>query len=385
MRSFVYLYIATVREFRRDITALFWMIAFPVLFVAIFGAIFSSEDEISFDIGLVNEDGAASAQLVKSFEQIDAFNVTTGERDAELQALEDGDRSVVVIIPKGTSETIGAYTAQLARINSTEPGSTFTDGTLPQTSLLVYYDPADKMTSQIALNLVDRVITSMNEDMSGITPALMITTENVSTNDLRFIDYLLPGVLGMSLMQLGLFGTAAPLVSLRERQVLRRMGATPLSKTTLLASQLAFRLTTAFLQTILIMVVGAVAFDVHIEMGNILAITGTILLGAAMFISMGYFISGLAKTEEAVQGIIALPNFLFMFLSGIFFSVDMMPGWIRPLVDVIPLTYLGDALRNTMIGSGSYFPLTRSIAILVVWLAVCSVLAVWSFRWEPQA
>ena len=390
MRSFTYLYIATVREFRRDVTALFWTMAFPVMFIIIFGVIFSGEDSISFDVGLVNEDGAVSTRLVESFEQIDAFDVTTGERDAELEALKDGDRSVVIIIPEGTGETIGAYAAQLMSFDGTETatltaGDPRADGDLPQASLLVYYDPADQTTSQVVLNIVDRVVAGMNEGMTGIAPALTVTTESVSTNDLRSIDYLLPGVLAMSLMQLGLFGTAAPLVSLREKQVLRRMGATPLSKTTLLASQIAFRLTTAFLQTALIVAVGMLVFDVHIEMGNLPAITGIIMLGSTMFITMGYFISGLAKTEEAVQGIISLPNFIFMFLSGIFFPVEMMPGWIRPLVDVIPLTYLGDALRKTMIDAGSYFSMTRNITILVVWLVVCGVLAVRFFRWEPQA
>jgi ABC-2 type transport system permease protein len=168
----------------------------------------------------------------------------------------------------------------------------------------------------------------MNRDHGGTRPGVQMQT--VSTSDLRSIDYLLPGVIAMSLMQLGLFGTAAPLVSLREKQVLRRMGATPLSKTNLLASQVAFRLTTALAQTAIIVIVGALAFDVHIDTANLLAIIGVVLLGATTFITFGYFVSGLARTEEAVQGIVSLPNFIFMFLSGIFFPLEMMPtGYAR--------------------------------------------------------
>jgi ABC-2 type transport system permease protein len=189
----------------------------------------------------------------------------------------------------------------------------------------------------------------------------------------------------MSLMQMGLFGTAAPLVSLREKGVLRRMGATPLPKKTMLASQIAFRLTMALVQTGVIIVVGVALFNVSIVYSNILSIIGVMLLGAAMFISLGYFISGLAKTEQAVEGLVALPNFIFMFLSGIFFPVEMMPGWIRPLVDLIPLTYVGDALRATMIDAGSYFSMARSLGIILAWLAVCGVLALRFFRWESQA
>jgi ABC-2 type transport system permease protein len=375
MRSFVELYIATVREFRRDISALFWTFAFPVFFIFIFGIIFSGDDEISFDIGLVNEDGDASAQLVEGFKQIEVFDITTGDLDDELKALEDGDRSAVIVIPEGTGARLGEYFTQLTGTSEQD------DQQIP---LKVYYDPADQTTSQVVLNLMDKVLAGMNENITGMTPALVMESQTVSADNLRSIDYLLPGVLAMSLMQLGLFATAAPLVSLREKEVLRRMGATPLSRTTLLASQVAFRLTTAFIQAAVIIVVGAVAFDVQIKTGNALSIIGVILLGATMFITFGYLLSGLAKTEEAVQGIISLPNFIFMFLSGIFFPVEIMPGWIRPLVDVIPLTYVGDALRQTMIDAGSYFSMTRSIAIITAWLVVCGVLAVRFFHWEPQ-
>jgi ABC-2 type transport system permease protein len=369
MRSFSFLYLATVREFTRDKTALFWTMAFPVMFTLIFGVIFSGTGSISFDIGLVNEDGASSARLVDSFKQIDAFKIKEGTRDAELQALKDGKRSAVIIIPAGTGQALSQSSAQTG------------SGAL----LDVYYDPANQNTSQIVLNIVDKVVAGMNEGITGIAPALSIQTESVRANKLRDIDYLLPGVLAMSLMQLGLFGTAGPLVSLREKQVLRRMGATPLSKTTLLASQVSFRLTTALVQTVLLVAVGWAAFSVHIVMANILSILGVVLLGATVFITFGYLISGFAKTEEAVQGIISLPNFIFMFLSGIFFPIEIMPGWIRPVVDLIPLTYLGDALRATMIEAGSSFSMARNLGVLAVWLVACAVLAVRFFRWEPQA
>lgn len=380
MRSFTQLYIATVREFTRDITALFWTLAFPLMFITIFGVIFSGDDDISFDIGIVNEDGDGGAMLVEAFTQIDAFDITEDDRAAELDALENGDRDAVIVIPAGTGAALDAYFASAAQ-------DTLVGGGRAQAPALldVYYDPADQTTSQVVINVIDKVIASMNEEMTGIQPVIAYAPQSVQANELRNIDYLLPGVLAMSLMQLGLFGTAGPLVSLREKGVLRRMGATPLNKSTLLATQVAFRLTTAVVQTVLIVVAGAILFDVQIEMANSVQILGVVLLGATMFITLGYFISAFAKTEEAVQGLISLPNFIFMFLSGIFFPVEFMPDWIRPLVDIIPLTYLGDALRHTMIDAGTAFSMTRDIGLLAVWLAICAVLAVRFFKWEPQA
>jgi ABC-2 type transport system permease protein len=376
MRSFVQLYMATVREFARDKSALFWTFAFPLFFIVIFGIIFSGDQSISFKIGLVNEDGTASTQLVQGFKQIDAFKINEGTRDAELKALKNGDRSAVIIIPAGTGAALGANNAQLTGGRQADaPGQAMLD---------VYYDPANQSTSQIVLNVIDKVVAGMNEGITGVKPALTVQSQTVTTSSLSNIDYLLPGVLAMSLMQLGLFATAAPLVSLREKGVLRRMGATPLSKTTLLSSQVAFRLTTAFAQTGLIVLVGVAVFNVHIIASHIISIVVMVLLGATLFITMGYFLSGVAKTEEAVNGLIQLPNITFMFLSGIFFPVDIMPAWIRPLVDVIPLTYVGDALRKTMLNAGSYFSMTRNVVIMLAWLVVCGLLAVKFFRWETE-
>jgi len=373
MKAFIPLYMANVREFVRDRSALFWTAAFPVMFILIFGVIFSGGDSINFDIGVVNEDGAASERLVESLQAIEVFDVTTASREEELQALRDGDRSAVIVIPEGTGAAIGSAIMPASDRQQSQGAA-----------LEVYYDPADQNTSQIVLNIIDRIVAGMNESITGVSPVLTVKAREVTATELTNIDYLLPGILAMSLMQLGLFGTAAPLVSMREKGVLRRMGATPLSRSALLVSQVAFRMTLAFLQTAILMGVGMLAFDVQIQLGNLLQIVLVVLFGASMFITLGYFLSTLANTEEALQGIVALPNFLFMFLSGIFWPVDFMPNWIRPLVDVIPLTYLGDLLRKVMIEAGSYFSTERSVLVLGIWLAVTTVLALRFFRWEPQ-
>jgi len=106
------------------------------------------------------------------------------------------------------------------------------------------------------------------------------------------------------------------------------------------------------------------------------------VIGALMFIALGYLISGLAKTQESVDGLSQLINFPMMFLSGLFFPVDMMPTWIRPVIDAMPLTYLADALRQVMVGAIPLHSLQVDLIVLAVWLVVCAILAVRFFRWE---
>jgi ABC-2 type transport system permease protein len=208
-----------------------------------------------------------------------------------------------------------------------------------------------------------------------------VQSQTVTSESLRAIDFLLPGILAMSLMQLGLFATAPALVQLREQQVLRRIGATPLPRTTLLAAQVVYRLSIGITQTLIIIVVGMLLFNVHM-VGSWPELVLVVLMGAFMFVAMGYFISGLAKTQESVIGISQAINFPMMFLSGLFFSVDVMPAWIRPVMSALPLTYLADALRQIMVGAPPLNSMGVDLAVLAAWMLVCSVLAVRLFKWE---
>lgn len=367
MKAFQQLYLAGIYEFIRDRTALFWSFAFPIMFTLIFGIIFSNEDGVNFEIGIVDEDNGQSQMLVEAFRSIDAFEVTLGSRTDELDALKAGDRRAVIVIPSGTTATIGEY------MRSRQD---------QQVALEVYYDPSNRNTAQVILNVIDQVVNGISQGMTGVKPLLTIVPQTVTSEELRSIDYLLPGILAMSIMQLGLFATAAPIVSLREKGVLRCISTTPVPRLGLIAAQVAMRLTIALAQTALIIVVGVLVFSVHIETDTLPALLGMMLLGALAFITFGYFLSTLANTEEAVMGIAQLPNMVFMFLSGIFFPIDFMPDWIRPLVEVIPLTYLGDAFRHLMVGGGSFYSMTTNIAVLVGWLVVSTGLAIWRFRWE---
>jgi ABC-2 type transport system permease protein len=231
------------------------------------------------------------------------------------------------------------------------------------------------------LNIVGGVVNAADQQITRRPTLLTVQPQTITASSLRTIDYFLPGILAMSLMQLGLFATAPALVQLREQQVLRRIGVTPLPRSILLASQVAFRLTIGLTQTLIIVGVGTAVFKVQV-LGNGVLLAGLVLLGALMFVALGYFISGLAKTQESVTGITQLVNFPMMFLSGIFFPVAVMPAWIRPVVSILPLTYLGDALRQIMVGAPPDNPLLLDVGILAAWLVGCSVLAVRFFRWE---
>ena len=361
MKAFFQLYLSNVKEFTRDRMAMFWTLAFPIVFILIFGIIFSGNNNPSYDIGLAVEDrGPIGAALGAVFGKVEVFKVTGGNRADLMAKFKKGDLSVVIVIPDGlTTALSGGQTAEVE----------------------VYYDASNQTTTQIVLTIVDKIVAGFDQQVTKRPTLLSVKPVKATASNLSSIDFLLPGILGMALMQLGLFGTAPALVQLREQQVLRRIGATPLSRTTLLASQVLHRLTIGVVQTALILIVGTLVFKLNVT-GNILLLGGFVLMGALMFIAMGYLISGLAKTQESVVGISQFINFPMMFFSGLFIPVDIMPNWIRPLVLAMPLTYLADALRQVMVGANPVHSLATDFAVVALWLVVCAVLAVRFFRWE---
>jgi ABC-2 type transport system permease protein len=362
MKTVLSLYIASVKEFMRDRMAIFWTLAFPVLFIVLFGVIFAGGGSPSYTVGLVNEDGGPVSQgIVQAFKNVKPFTIKEGTRDDEMNALKKGQIDMVIVIPEGLSA--GVASGQTAQVQ-------------------MYYDPSANPTdAQIKLNIVQEVLSGINSGYVHTAPPLALDAETITTTKLRYVDFLVPGILAMSLMQLGLFATATPLVALRQEQVLRRLGATPLPRWQLLMSQVMLRLTIALAQTAVILGLGIAAFGVHIQ-GNPLMLAGLVLLGALTFIGIGYLIASIAKTVDSASGISSAVNFPMMFLSGIFFPLAALPAFLTPFVRALPLTYLGDAIRQVMNGSTPEFPMTVDVAVLAAWALGCALLSIRLFKWE---
>ena len=361
MKTFNFLLMANAKQFVREKAALFWTFIFPIFFILIFGAVFSgSMDDITFNVGLVVEDDSPIAQnLSMSLEQIPAFELTVGERDTEMAALADGDRRAVIVVNAGFGESIAL--GQAADID-------------------LYYDPTQTSSAQILLPIIQKVIDNFDRALSGSTPLIQINEETLQSHNLRAIDYLVPGILAMALMQLGLFAVA-PIVVDRENKVLKRLGATPLRRSTMITSTVVFNLIVAVIQAVLIIVVARLVFDVPM-LGNWFYLAGFIVLGTLTFLAMGYMLSAFAKNQQTLMPLIMIVQFPMMFLSGIFFPLEMMPGFMRPIMDAIPLTYLGDSLRQVMVESSALHSHMINLAVLGGWFVVCLILAVRFFKWE---
>ncbi len=377
MNTFKELYLANWREFARDRTALFFTVAFPVIFILLFGFIFSSGGGVSADIGLaVQDNGPIGEQLAKQFEALpdtpaanpddkgpfEGFKFERGEAAALEQKLKDGDINAVIVIPAGFSDAV----------SQGQPAS-----------VELQVDQSSQTVAPILQGVVGNIVDQTDRALTNSPQLMHMEVRSVLADSINGIDFLIPGILAMSIMQLGLFATAQPLISMRTEGVLKRLGATPLPRTILLMSYIAMRVTIAVIQTGIIVGLGVLVFNVSV-VGNWFALAGWILLSTLMFISIGFFVAAISKTQEGGTALVNLINFPMLFLSGVFFPVDSMPDFLKPIIAAFPLTYTADSIRQVMIGSPPIHSQMINLLVQLAWLLAMSVLAVRFFKWDAR-
>jgi ABC-2 type transport system permease protein len=356
--------VANVKSFYRDRASLFWTFAFPIIFVVLFGSIFSGGSNTT-SIGWVDEDQTpASQQLRDAFAQVPILVLTDSTEEAALEEMREGSLDAVLVVPAGLSQVVVP--------TGPPPATPF--------ELVLYTDPSNQTTSTTIQQIVSQVVGTVNVNVAGVPPVLSVSNETLQTESISPAAYFVPSILAMALMQLGVFA-AIPLVAQREKGILKRLNATPLSRATLVSSNVVMRLLIAILQTLIILGIGAALFGVAI-VGSPFVAAFLIVLGAMTFLSLGYLIASYARTEESANALTSVVQFPLMFLSGIFFPIAFMPEWLQPVAALMPLTYLGDGLRQVMVGGSAYAPLGVDILVLSVWLVVCFLLSARFFRWQ---
>jgi len=364
MAALLQLTVANIRSFLRNRAALFWTLAFPLIFIVLFGSIFTGGGEETRKYAWVDDDRtAASAQLRTAFAGARLVELTDESEEAGVQAMRAGEVRAVLVVPKGFGDALTAA--------ATTAG--------PPVTMTVYTDPTQQGVSGDTVGLVNAILGQVNVAATGRGPAVVTALKAVQTQSYSYISYLVPSILGMALMQLGIFASI-PLVADREKLILKRLGATPLRRWQLVASNVLMRLLIAIAQTVIIVGVGATAFHVEIA-GNPLLIASLVILGALTFISLGYVIASFARTEDAANGMTSVIQFPMMFLSGTFFAIDGFPPILKAVAHVLPLTYLSDALRQVMVGGAPIAPLATCFAVLGVFLVGCFAISARFFRW----
>lgn len=386
MKGFFQLLMANMKEIFRDRMQFGWFILFPVLFVAGFGVVFSSsgspaagDGTMKSPVSIVNEgEGAFTAAITEVFMNVPEFSVHMKTKDEALHEFAGGKAGLVIILPAGL-EVLPVAAGDLIKEDRKIEIPVYCR---PDQMYLMYgvnkifHEAEKKVLGQPSVMEIKLNTAFPHDD------GLENNGDNKTSNNagLNMIDYILPGILAMTLMQLGLFGSIRVL-ALRVAKILKLLGATPLPRGMFLACEILIRVGMSFIQALVVIIIGHYAFGLTLA-NNWLYIAGWVLLGTAAFVAMGYMFTTFAKTVESGNAIMQLAQLLMMFLSGIFMPLNLLPSYLKTVMRFIPLTYLADGLRHAVAGNPSLYGVTTDLAVLLGVTAFCLITTVKRFKWE---
>jgi ABC-type multidrug transport system permease subunit len=339
--ALVQLTLMRLREFVREPEAVFWVVVFPIVLAAALGIAFRTTGEEVVHVGV--QDGPGRAEVEAALGASGGLVVSVVAPDRADRALRDGQVQVVVI-----------------------PGS----------PPAYRFDPT-RPESRLARLAVDGAL----QRAAGRVDRFAAGEQKLDVIGARYVDWLVPGLLGMNIMGTGMWGIGFSIVYARYRKLLKRFAATPMARSHYLLAQMLARL--VFLAAEVAALVGFawLVFSVPVR-GSLVGLATVAVVGAAAFAGLGLLVASRARTIEAVSGLMNFAMLPMWVLSGVFFSSANFPAAAQPAIHALPLTALNDALRAIMLDGASLAGVADELLILTAWAAGSFALALRLFRWR---
>ncbi|HET7230232.1 MAG TPA: ABC transporter permease [Longimicrobium sp.] len=335
------LILTRIRAFLREPEALFWTFVFPILMAVGLGVAFREKPADRAAVGV--QRGTAAERFLPALRVSPDVKVTVLDAPAAERALRKGDVAVL----------------------------------LAGRDTLVYrYDPA-RDESRAARLLADAAV----QRAAGGARPVVTSDDRHRVPGARYIDWVIPGLIGLNLMSTGMWGLGFGLVQMRNKKQLKRLVSTPMRKRDFLLAQLLARLAFLVLEVPPIVIFAWLAFGVTIQ-GSVLSLAALVILGAMTFAGLGLLCASRARTIEGISGILNVVMLPMFVLSGVFFSASRYPAPIQPIIRALPLTALNDAFRavyNDGLPLAAAWP---QLLILLAWMAVTFFAALKLFRWQ---
>lgn len=343
---------ARILTFTREPGAIFWVFGFPILLAVALGAAFRTKPPESFRAVVVAGESRAAeltAELAVASEGASGLDVTFDDLEGALEALRSGRADVVAEI--GTA----ASGADRVRFS---------------------YDPTQPRGPSARLALNDAL-----QGAAGRAEVLLVEDVESTERGSRYVDFLLPGLIGLNIMGSSMWGLGFVVVMARVRKLLKRLAATPMRRYHYLLAMFAARLVYLALELTALLLFGWFVFDVGVS-GSLTALAFVAALGAASFTGLALLAGSRATAIETASGLMNFVMLPMWVLSGSFFSYDRFPEFIQPVIRLLPLTALNDALRAIMNDGHSLAGVLPEAAILAGWGLASFLVALKLFRWQ---
>lgn len=334
--------VARVKEFGREREAIFWVFVFPVLLALALGIAFRNSAPEQLRIAV---DSGITAQVVDALSQ---------SKDVDIAIMSEGEAANAL------------RTGKVALVAA--PGR--------ETDYVFHYDPTRPESRIAHLAAEDAIQRAMGRQDIAVIGDQILTEPGA-----RYIDFLIPGLIGMNLMGSGMWGLGFVVVQARTRKLLKRLAATPMRRSHFLLSFMLSRLVFLALEVAAVVGFAWLVFGVSVH-GSLITLAVVSVIGAMAFAGIGLLVAARPKTIEGVSGLMNLVMLPMWLLSGTFFSSERFPGFLQPFIKALPLTALNNALRSVMNDGASLTANWAALSIMLGWGLISFVLAVRWFRWQ---
>lgn len=349
-----------LKIFSRDRQSIFFTLFFPITFMVIFGFI-TTGDEDPMEVGVVDYAGNAfSSQFIAVLGSNSLFNVSVGEEEALREQVAEGEMTLVLVLP----------------INFR--------GDEQPSELTMLVDASQARQTAMIRPMVEQALLEVERELRDNETLFPLSVVDVQARSQRYIDFLVPGLLALTIMQISVAGSGYNIVEYRRKGILKRLFVTPLRPRGFISGIVLARLVITVIQVSFLLTMAVILLGVPV-VGNLLELLVMILLGSSIFLSLGFFMGSIAKTQQAIMllgNLITLPQ---MFLSGVFFSIDTIPDVLQPIARLLPLSFLATGVREIIVNGVSLVAQIPMLVGLVVWLGIALTLAIRMFRWKEVA
>jgi ABC-2 type transport system permease protein len=363
---------ASFKMFYRSKAAVFWTLAFPCILILLFGAIFSEMDA-KYSLHVQNQDidvngnpSMGSIEFIEALNLTDAFNLyfLDSTVNATGYALEH-ELSYMLVIPKGFENDLGMAIVSGGAANAT---------------IEFIYDQSQSSAAAV-IGILNSVINKMNQVLSGGADYILVQGETIAPKRFSFMDFFLPGMIAMSAMTTSIFSAVEISSRYRENGIFRKLATTPLRRIEWILSRTIHQIVISFIGMGVILGLGIALFDVKIipDPLSLILVTTTSML----FSGIGMILSRFVKDPETAGAAANAITFPMMFLSGSFFPLEQMPEFLRTIATVLPLTYVNNGLRDTMIMGEPQRAIINTIIVAVLGV-VCLLVGAWITKWEEE-
>lgn len=357
------LLVANIKQLTRNRQALFWTMVFPLLFVFIFGAFFGSDTMNVGTITLVNESDSELAQTIENtFRESDAFKLE------EVSSLDEGKD----LLARNQAVAVLQIPPKFGTLESDDPRE-----------LQFVTDPGSAQSASIVSSVLSSILNQATLEMQSASPLFSINQQSASANKVTYFDFILAGLIGLSLMNSAVQGIAISIAKYRDEKILKRIMSTPLPAWKFTIAEIISRMLLNFVQISIILAVGIYVFNANIY-GNFAMIYLIALLASVLFLTMGFVVAAFAKTTEAAEGMATAVTVPMMFLGGVFFPIDLLPQWLFNIVSFVPLAPLLQMLRGVMLEGASIVSEPRNLILVAAWIVALLLLAIWRFRFTEE-